>query len=694
MLLLLSLGYESKEYKATEVPSIIKLAPKADQLDQVVLTASGSPQQQKEVPVAISQITPAELEEINPISLEEVLNRTPGVMMVDLGNEQHSMSIRQPISYKSVYLYLEDEIPIRTVGLFNHNALIEINHSAIKKVEIIRGPYSSLYGSDAIGGAINFITKDPSVTPLYKLYATVNDIGYRKVGGLASQTTGNTGLIGGLDYSGRHNGYREHSDYDKVSAFFKMTNRINEKLSVKSLINFIDYKTDMTGGLDSTYFYSQDYRSQYRFTYRKALAVRYYSRFLYNIDEHNRSTATVYARYNVMGQNPHYRIKDDYNPWTGTGDPNLAHGQINENKFTSLGLILDHEYSNGPFKIKGGLSIDNSPASYWAKYIQVHKTDDNIYDSYIETDSLLTDYEVKVFNNAAFASAEYKLTDRFKLLGGFRYDYISYNFDNHLPSTAYSGAPDSKDVFKAFTPRAGFVFEADDHLSLYGNCSKGFRPPEVGELYRGTKVPTLEPVYYRNREAGARFTFTDKLYLDLAYYVLEAENEIISVRLPDGSRENQNAAQTLHRGLEFGFRYFINDQWDFTVNGAYSKHLFVDYKPKGKDYSGNEMPGAPPLVFNTQLRYRPDFWPGAYVLVEMFHVDPYYMDEANTEKYEGYQIYNLRMGKQFNNFKVWLNILNLTNELYATSASLSWGRKSYRPGEKRSFNFGVAYTFD
>src|SRR3546814_5098426 len=52
-----------------------------------------------------------------------------------LGNEQHSMSIRQPLSFKSLFLYLEDGIPIRPAGVFNHNALIEMNMAALNSVE-------------------------------------------------------------------------------------------------------------------------------------------------------------------------------------------------------------------------------------------------------------------------------------------------------------------------------------------------------------------------------------------------------------------------------------------------------------------------------------------------------------------------------------------------------------------------------
>jgi len=688
------LGYQTQKFQATKLPSIIKLNPKPDQLEKVVITAGSDRQQRKGVPISITQISAKEIEETKPVTLEEILNKAPGVMMVDLGNEQHSMSIRQPISYKSVFLYLEDGIPIRTTGVFNHNALIEINHTSLKKVEIIRGPYSALYGSDAIGGAINFITKEPTATPSYKFFAVTNTNGYSSEGVELSNSFNKTGVIGSIAYSGRRNGYREHSDYDKISFFFKMNNQLNDKTYVKSAVNYIDYKTDMTGGLDSIYFYSQNVTSQYRFTYRKVQALRYYSQLNHQINDYNNLKATVFARYNNVGQNPHYRIKDDYKPWTGTGDPNLAHGQINENEFYSIGSVIQDQIKTEKLDVTAGVSLDYSPNSYFAKYIKVHKTDDDIYDTYQETDSLLTDYEVKIFNAGLFANAEYKLNENLKLLAAFRYDNINYDYTNNLGADAYSGAPDSNDSFEAFTPKLGAVYKVNNQLSFYANYSKGFRPPEVGELYRGVKVPTLESVYYDNYEGGTWVSlFNNKFVLDLSYYVLKAENEIISVRLDDGSRVNQNVAETTHQGLEFSAQIFATKELSFKFNGAVSSHTFDVYTPSGKDYSGNEMPGAPKLVMSSEVKYHPAFFDGAYVGLEWFHVDPYYMDEANTQEYEGYDIYNLRIGKRMDQFNVWFNILNLTDELYATSASKSaWGT-SYRPGEIRSVNLGVSYTF-
>ena len=688
-----AIGYKKIVFKAGDLPDIVKLQPTASQLQEVIISADRTRQQRTDVPIAITQISPKELEETNPITLEEVVNKAPGIMMIDLGNEQHSMSIRQPISYKSVFLYLEDGLPIRATGVFNHNALIEINHSSLKKIEIIRGPYSALYGSGAIGGAINFITKDPTATPYYKFYATGNNVGFRQGGIIASNTFGNTGLMAGVNYSGRKNGYREHSDYYKYSFFFKMTNKLNDKAYIKSSVNYIDYKTDMTGGLDSLYFYGQDYTSQYRFTYRKVRALRYYSQLVYDFNENNQLNSRIFARYNDVGQNPHYRIKDDYKPWNGTGDPHLAHSEINDNQFYSIGTVIQDQYTKDKLKLTGGISLDYSPNSYKANYIRVHKTDDAIYDYYQKTDSVLSDYKVNLFNVGIYANAEYKFSEKFKLLGAFRYDNISYDYKNHLGTDAFSGVPDTKNTFNAFTPRIGAIVKANDNISFYANYGKGFRPPEVGELYRGVKVPELQPVYYDNYEGGTWINLFDKkVIMDLSYYFLKAENEIISVKLDDGSRVNRNAAETQHKGFEFGVQLFPVKQVSLKFNGAVSEHKFIDYKPKGKDYSGNEMPGAPKLIMSSEIKYHPDFLKKSYIGLEWFHVDPYYMDEANTKKYEGYDVFNLRIGKKFKNFKVWFNILNLTDKLYATSASKSaWGT-SYRPGEKRSFNLGLSYT--
>ncbi|HEY0667213.1 MAG TPA: TonB-dependent receptor plug domain-containing protein, partial [Sphingobacteriaceae bacterium] len=154
-------GFKSRVFPVNTGSQVIELEQDVQKLKEIVVTAGRTSQSRREAPVAISTVNTQMLQDTKPISLDQVLNKTSGVFMVNLGNEQHQMSIRQPMSTKSLYLYLEDGIPVRTTGLYNHNALLEMNMVSAKQIEVIRGPASSMYGAEAIGGAINVITLTP-----------------------------------------------------------------------------------------------------------------------------------------------------------------------------------------------------------------------------------------------------------------------------------------------------------------------------------------------------------------------------------------------------------------------------------------------------------------------------------------------------------------------------------------------------
>ena len=127
------MGYETKEFKSDKIPNKIFLDQATKLMETVVVSAGRKRELKKDIPVAMSAVSIVEMENSKPVSIDEVLNKQSGVLMVDLGNEQHMMAIRQPITTKGVYLYLEDGIPIRPTGVFNHNALLEQNMSAAKE---------------------------------------------------------------------------------------------------------------------------------------------------------------------------------------------------------------------------------------------------------------------------------------------------------------------------------------------------------------------------------------------------------------------------------------------------------------------------------------------------------------------------------------------------------------------------------
>lgn len=659
------------------------------ELNQVMVSASREGQLRTDVPMAIEKLSPKLLEETKPASLEQVVNKVSGVFMVNLGNEQHSMSIRQPLSYKSLFLYLEDGFPVRPTGVFNHNALIEMNMAAVKGIEVIKGPASSIYGSEAIGGSINFITQSPSVVQTVTTSLQGDNLGYKRMDFGAGNTFGKLGLRLDGYFANRRDGYREHSDFNKLALTFRGDYKLGDRDKLVTSATLIDYLTDMTGNIDSTGFYSQKYPSRHTFTSRRVKAFRARSTLEHFWRDVGKTAFTLFFRNNTIIQNPFYRVKDD------PENPLKATGEINDNSFQGYGTIVQHFQELGFWdaRLIGGLSLDYSPNTFNAEYIEITRNDRGIYSGFSRTDSILTDYRVGLLNTAAYTQLDINPLERLRLVLAVRYDRFGYHYDNFLTSNAFSGAPDSKDVFQNLSPKVGFTYDFGKERGIYGNYSIGFVPPQISDLYRGVKVPVLEPSVYRNYELGGWFAFGQKGYIDLSFYQMEGTNEVINVLLDDGTRENRNAGETLHQGVEYGIRFNPIKNISLRIGGTNARHAYVAYIERGESYNGNSMEAAPDWIANAEVFYYPGFLKGARIGLEWQHVGPYYMDAANTEKYEGFDVLNLRAGYQFQGFNAWFNLLNLTDVLYATNVVKSRYGKDYAPGDPRTFSVGIGYNF-
>ncbi len=695
--LLSYIGYENQTILSKDLNGIIKLSPSTTTLNQIIVSANRTAQARKDVPIAISSLSSQTLEEAKATRLDEVLNKVTGVYMVDLGNEQHTMAIRQPINYKGLFLYLEDGLPIRPTGVFNHNALLEMNMAALSRIEVIRGPAASIYGSEAIGGAINFITLKPSPVLTGKISLQGNTNAYQRLDFNASSTFGKLGIGVSGYYAQRRNGLMEHNDFDKTALTFRADYFINDQSTLSFDASYIDYYADMTGSLDSTFFYSKNYTSQQTFTNRAVDALRAKLTYHYYWESGSKTTIATFARDNSIRQNPSYRVTDDYSPWSNpAGDQSLAHGEINDNQVKSIGLIAQHRQA---FKwLSGanltiGASMDNSPNKFMANYISIDKSDQNVYTGFTKSDSVLTDYKVDLLNFGAYVNLSIKLTKSLQFSGALRYDVLNFNFQNNLDKNAFSGAPDDIDNFKALTPKIGLTYDLGKENGLFVNYSQGFLPPQISELYRGVKIPTLQPATFHNYEIGAWFHLNDKLSFDLSFYQMDGQNEIISVLLDNGARENQNAGKTQHRGIEYGVNWKAINDLHLRVSGTHAKHTFINYIENGADYSNNEMGQAPSWIMNSELIYKPKFIPNLRVSAEWQHIDDYFMDNANSASYEGHDIFNFRVGYAFKGFEIWSNIMNVSNVNYATVARRSrWG-DSYSLGEPRVISLGLGYTF-
>lgn len=683
------IGYKTQTLAISGNSVNIALEASTASLKEIIISANREQQQRTEAPIAIHSISKLTMLETKATRLDLLLNKTPGVFMVDLGNEQHSMSIRQPLGYRSLFLYLEDGIPIRTTGDFNHNALIEINYATLNKIEIIKGPASSLYGSEAVGGAVNFITQSPSLIPTGKVQAEVGSFGYKRSDFFASTTVKKLGLFIGGYYANRDQADSLHNDFHKLALNIRGDYTFSEKTKLITTASFIDYKTDQIGGLDSAHFYDKDYKSFQRFTYRSVNTFRAKSSLQHQWNEKSNTSFTIFYRNSVIGQNPFYKIK------SVSGNPLKARGEINKDGFQSYGAIAQHsqkfKFLNS--KLIGGVNVDFSPATYQSKFISIDKNGEGVYTSYTLSDSVLTEYNVDLLNTAEYLQFEINPIKRLKLITAIRYDRLDYKFDNHLASSAFTGAPDETNYFEHFTPKVGLTFDFKKDRGVYLNYSTGFAPPNITELYTGVKVPSLKPASYINYEGGGWFAIGEKGYFDMSIYQMDGTNEIVSVKLSDGSTENQNAGKTQHRGIEASIKYNPVEGLTIRAGGTYAEHKYINYIEKGIDYSGNIMSQAPQYIANSEIIYKPKFIKGFRFAIEWQGMGNYYMDAKNTQKYDGFHSFNARMGYTIKGFEIWANCINLTNATCAATVEKSSFGTSYRPCQLRTFNLGIGYTF-
>jgi iron complex outermembrane receptor protein len=691
------------------------LAPATTTMHEVVVTASRDMQTRGEVAMAIDKVSAADLNDAKPTLLAEMMNKVPGVATLNYNNEQHGMSIRQPMGTSPYFLYLEDGIPLRPMGVFNHNAMIEMNLLAISGIEVVKGPASSFYGPEAVGGAINFITHRPTAMPTARVGLQFDNFGYRRVqysaGAMPLKKLGF--FVGGF-YGAQRDGWMTYSDYDKnaLNARVDYFLAANTKLTLAGAWN--DYYSQTPGSVDSIAFYSRRYVSTSDFTYRKvrALRVRLSADHYWN-DRHH-TTLHLFYRDNSIGQNPSYAIR-----W-GRGET-TATGEINDNSFQSRGFIVQHVSEIVPSRLKlvGGVSLDDSPDTYQSYRVDLAaqlRPDGQSVEKYTiveeRPDIRIADYDAALVNTAVYLQAEVRpAADVVVTLGG-RYDNMTFEYDNHLDLSA------GVKTYEKFTPKAGVVYTIGDDAGVYVNYSMGFAPPGLTSIFR--KKPDsegaefyydLEPATFVNYEAGGWMSlFANKLDVDVSVYRMTGRNELLNIRRPDNSTDYQSAGRTTHEGVEYGVTYRPDTQWMLRLGGTNAIHRFDDFalstRPTDpvQNVNGKRMPAAPSWIANVELLYKPVWLKGLRLGMEWQRMSPWYENQINTFRYEdkgflgmkGVSVLTLRTGYAWKGAEVFLNVMNVTDELYAFYSSRGnreGDRATFTPAPPRTFVFGVQYNF-
>ncbi len=692
------IGYETKRIKVTSENMLIMLEPTLFELDQIVVTANREEQLREDAPTAISILNKSFIAETKATSTPELLNKVSGVHIANFGNEQQSMSIRQPLSFvRTQLIVLEDGVPIGPTAITTSGDLKDINMAAIKSIEVVRGPNYSIYGSEAIGGAVNFITQGPSLVPTSKASMQLTSMGYKRVDLSSSNTIKKLGIFIGGYSAQRRNGYREDSDFDKNSLSLRADYQIDEKTKLISTATYTSFYTDSPGSLDSARFYENDQFSENRFTYNKSNQLRIKTSLNKEWNNKSKTFFTLFFKDSKEDNTPSYLVRTyQYFP-----PPKKYSGERISESYWSIGLLSQHKQNISFWNTEfiAGMSFAYTPDTYKSKKLEVYKDTNDIYTDYEEIGINVQDFDAKLINSAIYAHLQSTPFKNLKVTAALRYDRLDYEFDNHLPETDSIGAPDETNNFSHLSPKLGLNYNLKKNIGFYTNYSIGFAPPLFSQLYKEVVVPQLKPSNYSNFEIGGWMSFCkNKGYFDFSIYQSNGTNEIVSVLMPDGSQQHQSIGKTLHKGIEYTFKYTLFKAIQFRFIGSNTYHEYVEYVDGAKDFSGNEMNIAPRFIANSGITYKPGFLEDTYLGLEWQKIGDYYMDELNSEKYEGFQIYNLRTGYNFKGVDIWLHILNITDKLYASRASKAYYGpstivKSYSPGMHRTFLVGISYSF-
>lgn len=664
-------------------------------LDEVVVSASREGTAVRQTPAAINKISPEIVDAKKPTFAGQVLNQAAGVYVSDLGNEQHSMSIRQPITTNAFYLYLEDGLPLRPLGLFNHNALYELNLLGIGNIEVIKGPSSSLYGGNAVGGAVNFFTRAPSAKPETFAGFQLSDQGYRRLEAGTSAINGDQGYRLSAYSFERHGGWQDHNDAAKYAVTLRHDFAISNQAALKTNLTHSKLDTDMPGTLFRNDYDTRPGASYNTFTFRKVESTRLSTSLEGEWNRGGLSTLTAYARANQTDQLPSYLIFN-------TG-PNTASGRTSDQQSTSFGFDARHRQDfSKDIRLLVGVSAERTPMQADEVNLAITRNANGVYTSYTRG-SVRRNYQVDIASHALYAQLEYAGIKDVRLVAGLRGDHITYDYTNQLTPSATTGAPSESRRYHHLSPKLGATWGLAPRVNLYANYAQGFTPPEVSSQYGGAlTAPDLRESVFDNIDLGLRWLSADKTWAaDVALYQLRGKDEIVSYAPAPGQSEPRNAGKTRHEGLEFGVRFQPASAWDAKLNGAFARHIYEQYQTSPTlIYDGKTLPAAPRWLVNAEVGFKPaKDW---RIAAEVQHVGAYYMNNANTVRYPGHEVVNLRAQTRFGAWEAWAAITNALDAHYAEVASSSFSgvgaytpntQDTFTPGAPRSLLIGARYHF-
>ena len=676
------------------------------ELPTVTVTATREEEKISETPISVGVVPQRSIQITKPAHPLEILGQVPGVSISVTNGEGHQTAIRQGFTTSPVYLFLEDGIPTRATGNFNHNALYEVNIPSAGSIEVIRGPGSALHGSDAIGGIVNVLTKTPRANKGQDVSVELGGHGYRRLlGGFDTGSHGAGALRADVNLT-HTDGWRTKTGYDRQSLNMRWDAGPDDRTIVKTILGYtkIDQETGANSALPWDLYQNDPTVNLRSPAYRKVDALRFSTAIERELGQGALLSFTPYFRGNKMELNGSFNF---------TGDARIENTEV-----FSLGLLAKYRKDLNDSvrsRVIAGLDLDHSPSSRKENKITLASTSIGQYTSYTIGDQMYN-YDVAYQSASPYLHYEMSPSERLRLTAGLRYDSARYGMDNNraagyftVSGREYYSPAEASASFSRLSPKLGATYALNPEHHVYVTYNQGFRTPSESQLFRGGRSASGGTQAARQAEALALFNASaslkaikadqyevglrgaaDKWNYDIVAYVLTKKDDLLSRRDDTGYSVQTNNGTTEHKGIEIGLGRSFTSRIRFDAALSYAKHTYKDWVTSSENFSGKEIESSPRFLGNARLTVRPV--ERVMTQLEWVRIGSYYLDAANTYgKYSGHDLFNLRasvdIAKQTSGF---LRVMNLSDQRYADSASQSSATGGlYSPGLPRTVYAGI-----
>ncbi|MGI9264156.1 MAG: TonB-dependent receptor [Gammaproteobacteria bacterium] len=658
----------------------------ARSLEPITVTATGRAAPMANLAGNAARIDSDEIRLVGATHISELLFRAPGAWIVRGSGQEHLTALRSPVLTGAgacgAFLFLEDGVPIRPAGFCNVNELMEINTEQAEAVEVIRGPGTALYGSNALHGTINSINPRAEQVSNHLAMETGSWDYYRgRFGGALSARGQEFYGWGHVEHDG---GYRDDSGYDQAKLNLAWEGW-GQGVDTRSLFSGTRLRQDTAGfifGKDA--YKSSDARKSNPVAgaFRDVDSLRLISDISLPLASDTEFQLRPFLRNSYMEFTQHFLpgVPEEENGQT-SGGLQMALRQGDGDSGLLVGG-LDLEYMDGFLE-----EVQDDPIESGSDFLRETRPAGKHYD-----------YDVTSWLVAPYIHWEKALSHRLRISAGLRFEYLRYDYDNRMldgntrddgtecgfGGCLFNRPADRDDDFHEWAPKLGFVHRPGKSWEWYGSAARGFRFPQATELYRLQRqqdVADLDPEQLDSLEFGTRGA-RGPVSWDLSAFYMEKKNFIFR----DANGINVSDGETRHLGLEYLFGWNIAPTLSLTLSGTMARHTYRFDRAAGGGETiakGDDVDTAPRRLNNLRLNW--ELSPSGQAEVEWVSMGSYYMDAANTVKYGGHNLLNLRFRQSITQrWQASIRLTNLLDTTYAERADFAFGNYRYIPGRERA----------